>query len=184
MIKNDPQRMAIRRSARIFIALGIFLIALSVLFVVLPSSSGQRFTYPLFYFLLILLFVVPFALVSVHLRKVDRRRALALQGDTSLLAAEQPVPNANALPLPINIELRPATRYYPFLLGLVIIGGFIGGIIAHFSSSSRSHTGHHASLTVLIIIVVISLAGLILMIALLYFKLRRQMRYRIKCCLS
>ena len=179
MIKNDPQRMAIRRSARIFGFLFLFIVALSVLFFFLPSSSGQRFTFPLFYLLLLLLIVVAFALLSVLFRKVDRRRALALQGDQTMLAAEQPVPNANALPLPLKIELRPGKSYFPFFVGLVVIGGFIGGFIAYFTST-KNNTGHHTSIIVLIIVIAVLLAVIVLLVAVLYFIFRRQIRYQVK----
>jgi flagellar basal body-associated protein FliL len=178
MIKNDPQRMAMRKSARAFVILGIFIIALSIIFFFLPSS-GHRFTFPLFYLFFILLFAALFALLSVLFTKADKRRALALQGDQSILAMEQPVSNANALVLPLTIELRPGRTYFPFFVGLVIIGGFIAGFIAYFSST-KNNTGHQASLLVVIIIVAVILAVLILLVALFYFILRRQMRYQVQ----
>jgi len=97
-----------------------------------------------------------------------------------MLAAEQPVPNAYALPLPLTIELRPSTRSFPFFFGLIIIGSFIGGIVAYFSTRSPSSTSHHASLAILIIILAVILAVFILLIALFYFILRRQIYYRIQ----
>ena len=180
MIKNDPQRMAIRRSARALIIISILMIALSIVFLLPAFSSGRSFTYPIIYLFFVLLFVLLFALLSVLFRKVDKRRTLALQGDQSMLAVEQPVPNAYDLPLPLTIELRLATSYFKFFFGLVIIGGFIGGLVAYFSDPTRNHTGRHASLIVLIIIVAVILAVLILLIALFVFLLRRQMRYQVK----
>ena len=177
MIKNDPQRMAIRRSTRIFIGIFLFVLAISILSFILPSSSGQRFPLPWFYLFLLILVIVAFALSSVLFRKVDQRRALALQGEQNMLAAEQPVPNANALPLPMTIELRPTARYYPFFFALIIIGGFIGGLIAYFSDPTRGHTGHHANLTVLIIIIAVSLAVLLVFVAMFYLILRKQIYY-------
>ncbi len=179
MIKNDPQRMAIRKSARAFVKLSIFMIALSIVFFFLPSSSGQRFTFPLFYLFFILLLTALFALLSVLSTKVDKRRGLALQGDQSMLAVEQPVPNAYALPLPLTVELRPGRTYFSFFMGLVIISGFIGGFIAYFSST-KNNTGHHTSLIVLIIIVAVILAVLILLVAFFNFILRRQIRYQVQ----
>src|SRR5579859_1372205 len=110
MIKNDPQRMAVRKSMRVLIILSLFMVALFLIFFFIPSSSGQRVTFPFFYLFLIFFFVLILALSSFLFKKVDKRRELALQGARNMLAAEQPVPNANALPLPLTIELRPTAR--------------------------------------------------------------------------
>jgi len=126
MIKNDPQRLALRKSARAIIISSILLIILAVIFYFLPSSSGQRsFNLPLLYLIAVFFFLAALALVFYTVKRLDKRRSLAVLGDQSMLTAEQPVPNVNALPLPISIELRPSNRIYYILLGAIIVGGLI-----------------------------------------------------------
>jgi len=180
MIKNDPQRLALRRSARVIIIFSILLLILAVINYFIPSSSGQRsFSLPLLYLIAMFFFLAVLALVFYTVKRLDKRRALAIQGDQRMLATEQPVPNVNALPLPISIELRPPNRFYYIWLGAIIVGGLIGGFIVSFLFHTGNHTGNHSSLIVLIIVLAISIAVLILLFAILFFILRKQMRYQV-----
>jgi MFS family permease len=180
MIKNDPQRLALRKSARAIIISSILFIILAVIFYFLPSSSGQRsFNLPLLYLIAVFFFLAALALVFYTVKRLDKRRSLAVLGDQSMLTTEQPVPNVNALPLPISIELRPSNRIYYILLGAIIVGGLIGGIIVSFLFHTGNHTGNHSSLIVLIIVLAISIAVLILLLAILFFILRKQIRYQV-----
>jgi len=180
MIKNDPQRLALRKSARAIIIVSILFIILAVIFYFLPSSSGQRsFNLPFLYLIAMFFFLAALALVFYTVKRLDKRRSLAVLGDQSMLATEQPVPNVNALPLPISIELRPPNRFYYIWLGAIIVGGLTGGIIVPFLFHTGNHTGNHSSLIVLIIVLAILVAVLILMLAILFFILRKQMRYQV-----
>ncbi len=180
MIKNDPQRLALRKSARAIIIVSILFIILAVIFYFLPSSSGQRsFNLPFLYLIAMFFFLSALALVFYTVKRLDKRRSLAVLGDQSMLATEQPVPNVNALPLPISIELRPPNRFYYIWLGAIIVGGLTGGIIVPFLFHTGNHTGNHSSLIVLIIVLAILVAVLILMLAILFFILRKQMRYQV-----
>ena len=180
MIKNDPQRLALRKSARAIIIVSILFIILAVIFYFLPSSSGQRsFNLPFLYLIAMFFFLAALALVFYTVKRLDKRRSLAVLGDQSMLATEQPVPNVNALPLPISIELRPPNRFYYIWLGAIIVGGLTGGVIVPFLFHTGNHTGNHSSLIVLIIVLAILVAVLILMLAILFFILRKQMRYQV-----
>jgi len=180
MIKNDPQRLALRRSARVIIIFSILLLILAVINYFIPSSSGQRsFNLPLLYLIAMFFFLAVLALAFYTVKRFDKRRALAIQGDQRMLATEQPVPNVNALPLPISIELRPPNRFYYIWLGTIIVGGLTGGIIVPFLLHTGNHTGSHSSLIVLIIVLAILVAVLILLLAILFFILRRRMRYQV-----
>src|SRR5260370_5031350 len=108
MIKNDPQRLALRRYARGLIIIGILMIILAVIFYFLTSSSGQRsFSLPLFYLIAMFFFLAVLVLVSFTIKRLDKRRALAIQCDQSMLATEQPLPNVHPLPFPFTITLIP-----------------------------------------------------------------------------
>ncbi len=106
MMKNDPQRkglMLLALISGIVLLFGLVVLGLQV-------------------FTLILLFVmVWFGFLLFRLRRVDQRRTRALQGDQSLLAAEQPVPDENALSLPTTLQFRLRRRYSMAMLGLISV---------------------------------------------------------------
>lgn len=178
MIRNDPQRMALRKSARALIIVAVCMVVLSVLSALLPSSGRAFLSSTLLFLVVIILFFSGFALLSYVFKKVDKRRALALQGDQSMLAAEQPEPDASALSLPVSIQLVPRRGFFYFFFGIILLGGIIGGVVAPIFSSTGRHARNVSSLTLLIIIAV-SLAVVILLFALLFFILRSRMRYQI-----
>ena len=55
----------------------------------------------------------------LNLKRLDQRRERALQGDRSLLAKEQPLPDPHILPIPTTIKLDQSKRAV-VLLGFVI----------------------------------------------------------------
>lgn len=81
--------------------------------------------------LLIFVLLAVFAIILLWYiaRRIDKQRERALQADTRVLAAEQPVPNAQALSLPATIELRVSTKYF-LLLSVAIIIGMVLTILA------------------------------------------------------
>lgn len=113
-------------------------------------------------------------------KRFDQKRQAAAQGDQSLLATEQPVPNAQAVALPLTIRMRSNRRLLvimtitlfvslviPFIIGLVF------GLQAH--TAPPTHVVHIGIL--LIILGVWALASLLIvgtMYAILYIKGREQ----------
>ena len=167
MIKNDPQRKGLRLLALI---LGIvFLLGLPVLGLHdYTGSNPQNIRYPL---LLILFCMVWIGFLLLRLRRVDQRRTHALQGDQSLLAASQPVPDENALSLPTTLQLRPRLRYLMALSGMVSIIV----VIASFTGSSFSLT-----LPALAITLTIALVTFLIFTAIMYLISRPRMQYDIE----
>jgi hypothetical protein len=112
-----------------------------------------------------------------NLKLLDQRRERALQGDRSLLAREQPLPDSNMLPLPMTIQLDQARRAFVFLglvIAFVIFIPFVFGIVTASGDSHHSPGNHLLLLTLLIILggVVVALLAALLLI---FFLMRSQL---------
>ena len=168
MIKNDPQRKGLWLALLI---LGIvFLLCLPILGLHdYTGSHPENIRYPL---LLILFCMVGIGFLLLRLRRVDQRRTRALQGDQSLLAASQPVPDENALSLPTTLLFRPRRRYFLALAGIISL--FV--VIYSFTGSPFSLT-----LPALAIKLAIALVTFLIFTAIMYLMffliLRSRMQY-------
>lgn len=169
MIKNDPQRKALRRTALILGILFLFLLVVLGLQVFTGQAALQNILFPILSPLILLPFVmVWFGFLLLRLRRVDQRRTRALQGDQSLLTASQPVPDENALSLPTTLQLRPRRRSFLAMSGIISIVA----VISSFTGSSFSLT--LPALTIELAIVLVTFLIFAVMI------LRPQMQYDIE----
>jgi hypothetical protein len=104
MIKADPNVVQVRRVSILYLAC---VSPIALLAVATYLISGPSF---LFWFEFIAaLILIPLAIFSTTLqgrlwKRFEQRRNRAAAGDQSLLAEEQPIPNAAALPLPFTIQ--------------------------------------------------------------------------------
>ena len=78
-------------------------------------------------------------------KRFDRKRQAAAQGDASLLANEQPLPDAQALSLPLTVRMRINRKWVIVLFIIAVfsfllpfLAGLIFGSLADFSSNSSS----------------------------------------------
>ena len=113
-------------------------------------------------------------------KRFDRKRQAAAQGDHSLLATEQPVPDAQAVSLPLTIRMRSNRRLLipmtitlfallviPFIIGLVF--GLQAGV------TPPTHPVHVGILLIILgIWALVSLLVVGIMYAVLYIKGREQ----------
>jgi hypothetical protein len=115
-------------------------------------------------------------------KRFDKKRQAAAQGDQSLLADEQPAPDAQAVSLPLTIRMRSNKRLMvtvtaTLFLSLILpfIAGFAFGLTAHAPHSA--HTVHVGMGTLLIVLGIWALVVLIvvgIVYATLYAKAREQ----------
>ncbi|MBA2395323.1 MAG: hypothetical protein H0V70_21550 [Ktedonobacteraceae bacterium] len=113
-------------------------------------------------------------------KRFDQKRQAAAQGDQSLLATEQPVPNAQAVSLPLTIRMRSNRRLLAIMtitlfVSLVIpfIIGLVFGLQAHVTPTPPPHAHIIYAGTLLIILGVWALVTLFvvgIMYAILYIK--------------
>ena len=104
MIKADPNVVQVRRFRTLYLTC-VSLMALLVVAIYLTSGPTLQFWFEL----IAVLILIPLAVFSTTLqvriwKRFEQRRNRAAQGDQSLLAEDQPIPNAVALPLPFTIQ--------------------------------------------------------------------------------
>jgi cell division protein FtsW (lipid II flippase) len=178
MIKHDPQRKAIRL---IFVILGLLLSGVVIMFGIIyatdPSAQHDIFAFLILELLLCSLIVVIMFLALSLLKRIDKRRAQAMQGDPTMLAADQPVPNEVALAVPTTIQLKAAGGYLLFMNGTMVIMAVAAVGLILFFSISASIPFIDLIIIVGIVLVIFLLAAL--MIAAASFLVRRLIRYRV-----
>jgi hypothetical protein len=178
MIKHDPQRKAIRL---LFVIFGLLILLAVIMFGTIyttdKSTRHDIFTLSIIELLSFVLIIVVMFLVLSLLRRIDRRRARAMQGDQALLAVEQPVPNEMALATPTTIQLKPAGGYLLFVIGMMVIMLIVSlGLIPYFSLSASVS---FIDLVILVGIILVAFLLAALMIVAASFLVRRLIRYRV-----
>ena len=116
-----------------------------------------------------------------NLKRVDQKRERALQGDRSLLAGEQPLPDQHILPIPTTIKLDQSRRAVIFLVLILVLVLFISFVIGIVAGSGQSHhsTATHALLLLVFIILGAFVVALLVGLVLIFFLLRRQLIFTI-----
>jgi hypothetical protein len=138
MIKDDPQRKIMNR-ALIGVGLVVFVLIVQGL---IQYISQAHHAFPGFLIIALVCYIVLLIFCVILLThvwgRVDKRRQRAIQGDRSLLAQEQPIPNQQALLLPATMRLRIKKR---FILNLfvvpILIVLLIFAVITFINSNDR-----------------------------------------------
>jgi hypothetical protein len=114
-------------------------------------------------------------------KRFDQKRQAAAQGDQSLLATEQPVPDAQAVSLPLTIRMRSNRRLLitmTITLFASLLIPFIIGLVFGLQARVTPPPTHPAHVGILLIILgvwaLISLLVVGIMYAILYIKAREQ----------
>jgi hypothetical protein len=138
IIKAEPLLTGIRYARKLTIISG------SALFVIIIAgriilAAAHIHIYPVMIVALnFLLFVImcslPGSIIQMLMqerfwKRLERRRQAAVRGDESLLAAEQPIPDATALQLPLTIEQRPDWFKLLTMLGIPLLLALILAVI-------------------------------------------------------
>jgi hypothetical protein len=173
MFKNDPLR---RQSYRVFIfpALSCVIWIAYFAFVYFnperqllnPYSSFILFFAPAYVVLIIIISVTGLIARSRRWKRLDQLRLRALQGDQTMLAREQPVANAFALPIPATIRLRSKSKVYLILFvffALIVVVTVTGAIAA----------SPHLSTTALLVLIFAIIFGIVVaaVVSIIIYKL-------------
>ena len=179
MIKNDPMRKQLRR---VILGLCAFIPLILILLFQPFGRPGHSRTPSAFGITALVLIMVGFIMLLIIIplilsawKRVDRRRELARQGDQSLLATEQPMPNEMALPVPAIIRLRFKPRFFLLFLPIpmvIVLAIFMGTVF--LSGSSRT------SLIILGLVLALTLLIFMIVGAMTYAKMRRRTPYQIE----
>src|SRR5579871_6892769 len=104
--KNDPYTRIQRQGLS---SLSVTLPIFTGLVILVMLNPHNDLPYKIFFLVLyaVLLLMSGFALLRFrsNLKRLEERRQRVLQGDSSLLAREQPSPDVQILPLPTTIKL-------------------------------------------------------------------------------
>lgn len=116
------------------------------------------------------------------LKRLDQRRERALQGDRSLLAREQPLPDPHILPIPTTIKLdqsRRAVVALSFAIAFIIFIAFVIGIVA---GSVQRHSNSSSNILVFALLAILGGAVFAVLIALvlIFYIMRTQLIFTIK----
>lgn len=182
MIKNDPIRKQLRRAILAVAGFILFMIAMALFqhFSARPGHSSNLVSFGnVFLFLALAMFIMALILIPVLFRvwkRIDQRRELVRQGDRSLLAKDQPVPNEFALQLPITIRLRWKPRFFLVFMASIVVPFTIALAII----SIVSGRGNPVSLLIFGIAMAIFLLIFIAMGAITMRKMKAVTRYQIE----
>lgn len=129
MIKDDPQRKQIYLA---LLALGILIVSFGLN--ILGANYSSKHLGLTFFLLITMIFSVGILAFAIILRtylwrRLDKRRTRAMQGDASLLAREQPVPNAFAVPVPVSINLGSKWQSIAVFYGIIALAILIAFFI-------------------------------------------------------
>ena len=114
-------------------------------------------------------------------KRLEAKRQAAASGEQGLLAAQQPVPNANALQLPITIQQRPNWLTLLLVPGLIVILMAIAVPLMYIFLPQMVVLPHHRQLPQLWIAITIGLTALLVLIVcailfgVLYGRVRQQL---------
>ena len=182
MKRNDPYTR-IQRQSLATMGITIPLLTVVVIFEFLNPHNDLliRVIFLILYVILLLAGVFAVFRYRSNLKRVDQKRERALQGDRSLLAGEQPLPDQHILPIPTTIKLDQSRRAVIFLglaLVLVLFIPFVIGIVA---GTGQSHHSTATNALLLIVFIILSGFGVALLVAfvLIFFLLRNQLNFTI-----
>ncbi|HZU65635.1 MAG TPA: hypothetical protein VFA09_00030 [Ktedonobacteraceae bacterium] len=179
--------------------LGIVAIVISSLFDKSNPFPGSFFPfYVIFYFVYAVFMLFFFTRLYKFWERLERRRQIAAAGDPSLLAAQQPRPDADALPVPTvigeaspaksNTSLRTTFKQRPnWKVFLIILGSFFVGMIVIavlffvFFPTLFPPLPHHHTLPSIFVIIVIAVFVVLMLLyggllfGVMYFKARQHL---------
>ena len=126
MIQANPTITTLRRAwMGVPIALAGIVVLIALLFATAIlfnySYSFSLIAYPFLILAGGIITLVITILQGRYWQRIEQRRFAAVQGEQTLLAAEQPTPNAASLQLPITIKLRYRKESLPLMQGAPIM---------------------------------------------------------------
>lgn len=179
----DPMIRGYRLAIRIIIADAVLWVLAGIVLLPVGIHTGNPVWLPYVASLLIYIgFMSLVLLVTIipqarYWKRQEQRRQKAARGDQNLLAAEQPVPDANTLTLPITIEQRPGRMLLliPALVAMLAIV-FAFSIVYIYPTMLMPH--HPVPLSTLyaiagVVIIVLALLGALIFFV-TYYRVRQQ----------
>ena len=181
MKRNDPYTR-MQRQQLSTLSLTILLLTVAAIFQVFNPRNDLfiKVSFLVPYVVLLILGVFAILRYRSNLKRLDQRRERALQGDSSL-AAEQPLPDPNLLPIPTTIKLDQSRRAVVFLGLVIAFAAFIPIIVGIVIGSGQSHHRPGNGALLLTVLIILGGAVVILLVALvlIFFLMRNQLIFTI-----
>lgn len=182
MKRNDPYTRMQRQQLSTMGLIVLLLTVVAIFQVVNPRNDlSAKVIFLVPYVMLLIVGVFAIFRYRSNLKGLDQRRERALQGDRSLLAREQPLPDPQILPLPTTIKLDQSRRAVVFLglaIAFILFIPFVIGIVVGLGQSHHS-PGNNALLLTLLIILGGAMVALLVALVLIFFLMRNQLIFTI-----
>lgn len=128
-IKANPVLATLRTACLLLSFILACLLALLLVLFLIDTifGSGQHFSKsPILFSFMLVLMANAFNLANNiaqerYWKRIEQRRFAAVQGDRTLLAAEQPMPSASSLPLPITTTLHYSKEFWLIRTGALVL---------------------------------------------------------------
>ncbi len=127
IIKANPILTTVRTACFLWLFAVVCMLALLIVTYLIDAifDSGQHFSRSLsFYMPLLVVYILNLAINILQWRywkRIEQRRFAAVWGDRTLLAAEQPMPHATSMALPITIKLRYSKEFWLLMTGTTLL---------------------------------------------------------------
>src|SRR5258708_16864605 len=127
IIKANPILTTVRTACFLWLFAVVCMLALLIVTYLIDAifDSGQHFSRSLsFYMPLLVVYILNLAINILQWRywkRIEQRRFAAVWGDRTLLAAEQPMPHATSMALPITIKLRYGKELWLLMPGTTLL---------------------------------------------------------------
>jgi hypothetical protein len=182
VIKANPILASLRVLLFIWLFAVVAFLALSVVSILIDFifESGKHLSASPFFSLPIpLLTIYSINLVLNFLqwrywKGIEQRRFAAVHGERTLLAAEQPTPNAASMPLPVTIKLRYHKEFMLLMTGAALLMSLLFSGAFTFLDNGYLFFTSHRLLFFLVIFIIFAAFLLALLFALFLTRIGRQ----------
>lgn len=186
IVKVDPILSRLRKARIVMlVSFALLLVGFIIMFIVSSFGDSRLFLSTFFAFLTVVsstLSIIMYMKQIQFWKRLEQRRQAAAKADHSLLAAEQPVPDATALRLPTTIGKRPKWATLLILPGIVLLIMLIAVIaFVVFLPHLVPPLPHHRALPHISIFIVLGISVIFILLycglifGILYAKVRQQL---------
>jgi MFS family permease len=189
VVKVDPFLSRLRKVRLVLlVSIALMLVGLIASFIASRFGDSHLNLPPLFFLNAFLIVMSSILTIIINMKQIrfwkrlEQRRQAAAKADHSLLAAEQPVPDAIALPLPTTIGQRPKWVTFLLIPGIMLLIMLIAVIaFVVFLPHLLPPLPHHRALPHNFLFIVVGISAILiflycgLIFGILYAKVRQQL---------
>jgi len=135
IIKANPTLTTLRTACFFLLFAVVCMLALLIVFYLIDVvfDGGQHFSRSLSFFMPLLVVNIFNLAMNIsqwrYWKRIEQRRFAAVQGDRTLLAAEQPMLYATSMAMPMTIKLRYSKEFYLLMTGATLLMALLSAAI-------------------------------------------------------